>query len=206
LNDTCWRQVPKLTGQLELLRCPHCNVDTPNLTILAQIATTDATGSNARTWAFYKCGRCGGVVTASAAVFNGEVQQVFPSLSDIDEAIPQRAAEYLRQAVNSLSAPVGAVMLAASAVDAMLKIKEYKTGSLYSRIDQAATDGVITPEMARWAHQVRLDANDQRHADEAAPLPDQAAAKLAIEFAQAMGQFLFVLPSRVTRGITAAGG
>jgi hypothetical protein len=146
------------------------------------------------------------VVTASAATLNAEVQQVFPVLSDIDDAIPQRAAEYLRQAVNSLSAPVGAVMLAASSVDAMLKAKDYKTGNLYARIDQAATNGVITSEMARWAHQIRLDANDQRHADEASPLPDVAAARLAIEFAQALGQFLFVLPSRVTRGITAAGG
>jgi hypothetical protein len=198
--------MPKLSGQLELPRCPHCNVDTPNLGIVSQVGTTDVTGSHARHWAFYKCGRCGGIVTASAATMNAEVQQVFPVLSDVDDAIPQRAAEYLRQAVNSLSAPVGAVMLAASSVDAMLKTKDYKTGSLYARIDQAAKDGVITTEMARWAHQVRLDANDQRHADEATPLPDVAAARLAIEFAQAMGQFLFVLPSRVTRGITAAGG
>jgi hypothetical protein len=198
--------MPKLTGQLELPRCPHCNVDTPNLSIVSQAGTTDVTGSNGRHWAFYKCGRCGGIVTASAATMNAEVQQVFPVLSDVDDAIPQRAAEYLRQAVNSLSAPVGAVLLAASSVDAMLKAKEYKAGTLYARIDKAAKDGVITDEMARWAHQVRLDANDQRHADEAAPLPDATAARLAIEFAQAMGQFLFVLPSRVTRGITAAGG
>jgi hypothetical protein len=198
--------MPKLISQLELPRCPHCSVDTPNLSMLTNVGTTAANGTNTRHWAFYKCGRCGGVVTASALTLNGEVQQVFPVLSDIDEAIPQRAAEYLRQAINSLSAPVGAVMLAASSVDAMLKTKDYKTGSLYSRIDKAAKDGVITTEMARWAHQVRLDANDQRHADEAVSLPDQAGARLAIDFAQAMGQFLFVLPSRVTRGITAAGG
>jgi hypothetical protein len=54
--------------------------------------------------------------------------------------------------------------------------------------------------MKLWAHEVRLDANDQRHADESAPLPSEADAKKAIEFAQALAQFLFVLPALVTRG------
>jgi hypothetical protein len=40
-------------------------------------------------------------------------------------------------------------MLSASAVDAMLKVKGYKSGSLYSRIDKAAEDHMITSEMAR---------------------------------------------------------
>ena len=51
-------------------------------------------------------------------------------------------------------------MLAASAVDSMLKEKGYKDGSLYKRIEQAAGDHLITAEMASWAHEVRLDAND----------------------------------------------
>ena len=53
----------------------------------------------------------------------------------------------------------------------MLKAKNYKDGTLYSRIQQAADDHLITSEMAKWAHQVSLDANEPRHADEAAPLP-----------------------------------
>ena len=92
-------------------------------------------------------------------------------------------------------------MLAASAVDAMLKAKGLKEGSLYSRIDTAAKDHLITSEMARWAHEVRLDANDQRHADEAMPLPQQADAKRAVDFALALAQLMFVIPARVQRGI-----
>ena len=64
-------------------------------------------------------------------------------------------------------------MLAASAVDAMLKVKGYKDGSLYQRIKDAAAGHIITADMATWAHQVRLDANDQRHADESASIPNQ---------------------------------
>ena len=58
--------------------------------------------------------------------------------------------------------------------------------------------------MAKWAHQIRLDANDQRHADENAGLPTGADAERCIEFAKALGQFMFVLPARITRGISGA--
>ncbi len=126
---------------------------------------------------------------------------MYPSVSEIEESIPQNARSYLSQAVSSIHAPAGAVMLAASAVDAMLKAKNYKEGSLYKRIDQAAKDHLITEDMAKWAHDVRLDANDQRHADENASLPIEDDARRAVEFGLALAQFLFVLPARVRRGM-----
>ena len=130
--------------------------------------------------------------------------RVFPGSQDVSEDIPARARSYLDQALNSLNAPAGAVMLAASAVDAMLKAKNLTQGSLYSRIDQAAASHLITSEMGRWAHEVRLDANDQRHSDEEATLPTEEQAKKCLEFTQALGQFMFVLPARVQRGIDSA--
>ncbi len=104
------------------------------------------------------------------------------------------------QAIDSLHAPAGAVMLAASSVDAMLKAKGYKDGSLNDRIRKAAADHLITAEMAEWAHEVRLDSNEQRHADEDAPFPSESDARRTVEFTKALGEFLFVLPARVTRG------
>ena len=95
----------------------------------------------------------------------------------------------------------GAVMLAASAVDAMLKNKDYTDGSLYKRIREAANDNLITEDMATWAHEVRLDANDQRHADVNATLPSPEDSQRVVDFALAVGQFLFVLPARVQRGL-----
>ena len=89
-------------------------------------------------------------------------------------------------------------------VDAMLKAKGLASGSLYARIDQAATTHLITSDMAEWAHDVRLDANDERHADDSSTLPDIAAAKRSVDFAIALGQFMFVLPSKVARGRAAA--
>jgi hypothetical protein len=92
------------------------------------------------------------------------------------------------------------MMLTASAVDAMLQDKGYKEGSLYSRVKEASTKHLITREMADWAHEVRLEANDQRHADESAALPVLADAERSLEFALALAQFIYVLPARVARG------
>ena len=96
-------------------------------------------------------------------------------------------------------------MVSASAVDAMLKKKKLKDGTLFERIDQAAKDNLITPDMAQWAHQVRLDANDQRHADEDAPLPEMEDAQRCLDFALALAEVLFVLPARVTQGLEESG-
>jgi hypothetical protein len=126
-------------------------------------------------------------------------------MREIDGAIPGRPKEYLEQAVSSLNSPAGAVMLAASSVDAMLREKGLKDGTLYSRIKKAAEDHLITEEMAKWAHEVRLDANEQRHADDTAPLPTSDDARRIIDFAEALGPFLFVLPARVRKGLENAG-
>jgi len=95
-------------------------------------------------------------------------------------------------------------MLAASSVDAMLKAKGYTKGTLNERIDLAAQKHLITDEMAQWAHEVRLDANEPRHADQKAPMPDEEEAKKAINFTKALAEFLFVLPSMVSRGLQQA--
>ena len=88
----------------------------------------------------------------------------------------------------------------------MLKEKGYKDGSLYKRIEKAVADNLITADMAKWAHQVRLGANDERHADEETAMPTVADAKQSIEFTQTLAELLFVLPAKVYRGIEATKG
>lgn len=190
-----------LSPNLILERCPHCSIASPNLARQHHLESYDHTGQKKMIWSIYKCSRCGFLVTAWANNHNQEVQAYFPSSKLIDEDIPEKPREYLRQAIESLHAPAGAVMLAASAVDSMLKLKEYSSGNLYSRIEKAVEDHVITEDMAKWAHEVRLDANDQRHADEQATLPTKDDAQRVIDFSLALAELLFVLPSRVQRGI-----
>lgn len=198
----------KLGTQLLLERCPHCGVDRPNLSQVYRFDTNDHRGSNPRTWAAYACARCGGVTLGwqQQQDSNGQVREMFPSPQELDEAIPPRGKDYLAQALNSVNAPAGAVMLTASAVEAMLAAKGYVDGSLYSRIDKAAADHVITADLAVWAHAVRLELSDPRQAGAGAALPTIEQARHAIAFAMALGQFMFVLPSRVRRGIQEAKG
>lgn len=131
---------------------------------------------------------------------HSDIIEIWPASQQVHDAIPERARTYLDQAIASIHAPAGAVMLTASAVDAMLKAKGLKEGSLFKRIDTAAANHLITDEMAAWAHEVRLDANDQRHDDEEGVMPAEVDAKKSIEFAMALAQFLFVLPASVERG------
>ncbi len=162
----------KLLDYLKLDRCSHCGIAKPTLNKRWGCDTQSHSGDNRRIWATYQCSTCGGVILAcSPGNSRGNVSQFYPTATIINEDIPSRPKEFLSQAIESMNAPAGAVMLTASAVDAMLKEKEYKEGGLYSRIDQAAADHLITSEMAAWAHEIRLDANDQRHADDSIPLP-----------------------------------
>lgn len=132
--------MPTLSESLVLDRCPHCGTANPNLRRNHYFETRDHAGQNQRMWAIYWCGTCGKVVTAWAANHNQPIQQFFPSFQGIDLEIPERPRAYLKQASESMHAPAGAVMLAASAVDSMLKAKGYVEGSLYARIDKAAAD------------------------------------------------------------------
>ena len=191
---------------LPLDRCPHCGVANPTLPLQWGGHSHDYQTLNPRYWAVHICTACGGAVLAASKFLpnqspsNFDITDYWPTLSSVSEHIPDRARSYLNQAQASVHAPAGAVVLAASSVDAMLKALGYKEGSLYSRIDLATKNHLITQEMSAWAHEIRLDANDQRHSDEEAPLPTGIDAKKAIEFATALAQFLFVLPASVTRG------
>jgi hypothetical protein len=86
----------------------------------------------------------------------------------------------------------------------MLKELGYKEGSLYVRIDQAVQDHKLTESMGAWAHEVRLGSNRPRHADEERPHVEPQEAAQSVEFAEALGYFLFVLTKQIKRGTEAA--
>lgn len=193
---------------LQLDRCPHCNIARPSLVRATSNESKNDRGGNHRLWMTYICNTCGGFTMAVSPVGidrNGQtvmddIDGIWPTPQKVHESVPERAKTFLDQAIASIHSPAGAVMLTASSIDSMLKEKGLKEGSLYKRIDLAASTHLITTEMAAWAHEVRLDANDQRHTDEEGALPDEADAQKAIDFALALAQFLYVLPARVARG------
>ncbi|WP_051975392.1 DUF4145 domain-containing protein [Cupriavidus necator] len=132
--------------------------------------------------------------------------QAWPAATTYSEDIPAKARNALREARLALGTPSLSIVGSARAIDHMLKARDYKEGSLYVRINKAAEDHVITEDMKAWAHEVRLEANDERHADEDAPDATEEEAARILRFAEALAELLFELPARVKRGRQLAPG
>lgn len=201
--------------QPRLSRCPHCGVANPLLipismpSGLSQLHIYEGANGERLLWAIYWCRSCAGVITMQApqGFLTGDspIMKMFPATRDPAADLPGSARRYLKQAYDSIGSPDAAVLMASSAVDAMLKTKGYKEGSLNSRINEARKDGLLTPDMSDWAHEVRLVSNDTRHADEENPHATVDQALQVVEFAEALGEFLFVLPARIKRARTGGG-
>jgi len=139
-------------------------------------------------------------------VSNPEIDEYFPKPRTADPALPPAAKEFLQQAYNTLHAPDAAAVMAGAAVDAMLKKLGLEEGSLYSRIDRALELHLLTEGMAEWAHSVRLGSNRPRHADKDSPHVSPAEARQSVDFAEALGQFLFALTAKIETGVSQIGG
>lgn len=188
-------------ADLGLERCPSCGVAKP---LLHRVHVQNAHKRHPQAqWSMYICRSCTGCVCA-LGIEGNFAREVIPAIDNVAESIPDKPKNLLSQAKNSLAAPAGSVMLSASAIDAMLKERGLVEGSLYKRIDGAVASHLITQDMADWAHYVRLDANDQRHADVASTLPTIDDAKKCLDFALALAEVLFVLPARVREGMRGA--
>jgi hypothetical protein len=126
-------------------------------------------------------------------------QWIIPAPRTISELFPAKVKHFMAQAQETLTSPSASVLMSAAAVDAILKNKGLTSGSLYKRIEQAASTGIITKEMATLAHDVRLDANDERHADDNAHPPSDSDAQRCFDFAEAIAEMIYILPARVKR-------
>ena len=190
--------------------CPHCGVANPTLSRLWQSSGLVPRGTVGprQVWGIYCCTSCGSCVLARGKdnqnAVNAEITEVIPSPKEAHSDIPEPARGFLQQAYQTMHAPDAAVMTAGSAVDAMLKRLGYEESSVYSRINKAVEEHKLNEEMGGWAHEVRLGSNRPRHADNEKPHATAAEAKQSVEFAEALGYFLFVLTKQVERGTTAA--
>lgn len=202
-------QGPQMGVQLQRVgRCPHCGIASPSLTAVwrSQGPTPRTAPGPMQIWGTFLCASCGSAVTCRAnweknmgarVVYSG----IFPDAKSAHTDIPEPARTFLQQAFETLHAPDAAAVMAGSAVDAMLKNHGLVDGTLYKRIDEALQKNLLTQGMADWAHAVRLGSNRPRHADADKPhvTPDEA--RQSVEFAEALGNFLYVLTARIRRGL-----
>ena len=193
-------------------RCPQCGVSLPLLTLISKPDKHYTTSFNETFWFFtVKCSKCRrhvlcyGETDRSNTLSDDETPdrisllQTFPSIESAAVEIPEKPRRFFDQALQSIHAPDGALMLSASAIDAMLKDKGYKDGSLNNRIDKAADAGLLTEQMKAWAHEIRLSANEPRHSDDAFDGATESQAQQAIQFTKALAEYLYVLPQRVAK-------
>ena len=194
-------------------RCPQCGVASPLLEKIGKAHRHYGEhGYKAQEYWYFtaRCSRCRNHVLfyarqplqeiVSDAEADGlTVIRSFPALEAAAEELPPMAFKFFQQAIESKHAPDGALMLAASAIDAMLKDKGFIEGTLFSRIKSARESGLLTEGMESWAHEIRLSANEPRHADEKFDGASQEDAEQIIAFARALGEYLYVLPARVSK-------
>jgi Domain of unknown function (DUF4145) len=161
-----------------------------------------------RRWVVFSTTCCAGLLLAQGSegdnAPHASIETLYPAARSAAAEIPDPARRYLQQALETLHAPDAAAVMAGSAVDAMLKNFGLSKGSVYERIDQAVEQHILTPAMGEWAHEVRLGSNRPRHADTENPHVSPHQAQQSVEFTEALRHFLFVLSSRVKKGIEAA--
>ena len=181
-------------GTLAMHRCPHCQIAKP---LLREIALVPQSGNNrVPDWFAYQCTNCGGMILVQAHPGTRTVNRLFPDIREAPSELPDSAHRYLSQAYRTVQdAPDAAAIMASSAVDDMLKQKGYTDQrSLHDRIDAAMDNHLLTDDMAKWAHRIRFVSNNPRHADESNPHVEPNEARRMLEFAEALAQYLYVLP------------
>ena len=127
--------------------------------------------------------------------FKVKLQTIFPSppSTGAPEYVPENVAEFYRQGMENLSGAFDAAgSMFRKVLDTGLKAKfPHIKGKLQVRIEKAAEQHQLTPELAEWAHKIRLDGNDAAHEEE--PFSEEDAKTLQT-FTELVLIYLFTLP------------
>ncbi|MCG8507349.1 MAG: DUF4145 domain-containing protein [Sphingomonadales bacterium] len=111
---------------------------------------------------------------------------------------PENVAEFFRQGSVALQSRSwdAAGMTFRKALD--VSTKELRSDlakeRLVDRIDQMAKDGTVTPELGKWAHEIRISGNDAAHEDQ--PFSEEEANTL-MGFVDLFLTYTFTLPGRL---------
>ena len=180
--------------------CPYCGTKRVAFTILCEV-TYDRHGFYWDTFA--QCGHCRRGIVATFETSNNqkpsdgqyeELLDMAPSLPDngAPAYTPENVARFFKQAMDNLPKNWDAAgSMFRKALDTGLTSKFPKIkGRLIDRIKEAEEQQMLTPELAKWAHQIRLDGNDAAHKEE--PFEEEDAKKLC-DFTRLVFYYLFTL-------------
>lgn len=114
------------------------------------------------------------------------------------EYTPENVANIYIEALDSLQRKkwTSAAAMFRATLEAALKTSapQIDRWKLEKRIDDMASDGIITPALKDWAHALRLDGNDALHGS--APADEQTSRQMQA-FLENLLTYLFTMPERV---------
>ena len=188
--------------------CPYCGTKSVAFTIHYEDSTGYKDGHKWHWNTFAKCGYCRHGIVAQFLTFSPETPpsspdpeagvellRIYPSLPEngAPEHTPENVALFFKQAMDNLPKnwdAAGSMFRKALDTGLTSKFPEI-TGKLYDRIKEAEKQQKLTPELAAWAHQIRLDGNDAAHKEK--PFEEEDAKNLC-EFTRLVFYYLFTLP------------
>lgn len=168
-----------------------------------------------RSMPLQKCGVCGQAATVVFHPLNKQVPQKqfilsshlhghFDELEEIafypppttpeaPDHLPDNVQAFFLEAVDNVqTGPNAAGAMFRKSVDVALKhVAPELKGNLVKRIDKAAELRRLTPELAEWAHHVRLEGNDAAHDEDPFTVEE---AKALYQFTELVLMYLFTLP------------
>lgn len=190
--------------------CPYCKT----LSVACEAVYNWRTGEGGKR-ALVKCGACGEAIIREY-VSPHDFMQVSGDVSRHsfilgkqwpEEACgaapkdtPENTARFFEQATSSLASNSfdAAGMMFRKTLESATKIlcPDSADKPLVKRIASLASKGKLTPDLAQWAHEVRLGGNEAAHEDE--PFSESDAQDLK-NFVENFLRYAFTLPSAVKR-------
>ena len=155
---------------------------------------------------FAKCGHCGhgiialfqGGYSSLEKFYTDEIKGVYPAPPSEDAPLftPERTKRFFQQGMSSLHIgnPDAAGAMFRKSLESGLNEKfSSNERNLIGKIKDAASKGLITDEMADWAHHIRISGNEAAHNDD---YTMEQARTLRV-FTELVLTYLFELPGRL---------
>lgn len=186
--------------------CPHCDVMS-NFSSGHTVHTRWGEPSNkldvqVSTWS---CQNCGGILLIFSKFIDtgewGEWKTYPASIPKVDKSVPSKVAADFISAVNCEAIgeyKPAATMFRRSLQQVMLD-KKASGANLVNQIDDLSKNGIITPELKEWAHEIRLWGNEGAHpSKDGLDVMSPEELREVRNFLEHMFEYIYIMPAKLT--------
>jgi len=195
--------------------CPHCHSQQMTFVSFAEFREPNS-GSPIPFLTAFKCNGCHGGYFAkikqnsgqSPHQMSGDINSVtflkitdeYPKEKSLEapEHLPDNIKRFFIQAAHSLGSGNldASAMMSRKVLEVSVKtLNSVGSGSLYNRIEQLHTAGIITDDLKSWAHIIRDDGNEAAH--EELPVTPDFAQEL-LYFCELFLMYTFTMPGMIS--------